>query len=653
MLKLFRENLRSLSWVLWIVIIVFVLLIFADVRAFAPGGAAGGPNARAAWADDGIEVTYAEYKRFYEGMASRYRQYLGDRFTPEMDNQIKIQALNSSLDRKILVREARKMGLRVSDDELRKAILELPVFKDEAGRFVGDERYERAVRYMGYPNSSEFEAALRDDLLTDKLDEALRSSVYVSDQEVEDAYRGRTEKAKIRYVRVRNAQFNDQVSVTPEDVQAYYDAHTADYLLPEQRTAAYLLVDNAKLREQVEIPEEDVQAYYDANQDEYQTEEQVRARHILLRTDQRSAEEAEAELNAAKKRIEGGEDFAKVAQEISEDPGSRDAGGDLRYFGRGRMVPEFEKQAFEAPVGQLVGPFQSAIGFHLLEVTDHRQGGLRPFDEVKTQIRYRLLSERLDSIGEEKAGELLAKLKDVEGSTEDALKKLAEETDFASFEVTQPFDRQGVISGIGRSVEFATKTFELSEGQLSDPVKVPRGWAILTLDKVLEPRQQELSEVEARVTQAVRQEKLQQVAEQQLNAARDKIASGGETLDQLAKSLGSEVQESDSFTQGGALPDLSSASGTVVAKALTLDEGAVGGPIEMPQGYVLFQVTEREKMDPAGLANQTDALRTELETQKYQRLRTAILEQRRLDLKAVYAPALAEQLGIGDTAGLG
>lgn len=649
MLKLFRENLRSLSWVLWIVIIVFVLLIFADVRAFSPG-ASGGPNALAAWAGDDIEVTFAEYKRFYENLASRYRQYLGDQFTPEIDRQLKIQALNSSLDRKILVREAKDMGLRVSDEELRKAIVKLPVFKDEAGRFVGDERYQQAVRYLGFTSPGDFETAYREDLLTEKLDDALRSSIYVSGQEVEEAYRARVDRAKIRYVRVRNAQFNDRVSVSAGDVQTYYDEHADDYLLPEQRTAAYLLVDNAKLREQVQIPDEDVRAYYDANQDQFSTEEQVRARHILLRTDERTAEEAEAELRAARARIEAGEDFAVVAKEISEDPGSRDAGGDLRYFGRGRMVPEFENAAFEAPVGELVGPFQSAIGYHLIEVTDHRQGGLRPFDEVKTQISYRLLSERLDTIGEEKAGELLSRLKDVQGDAKAALEKLAGEVDFASYEVTQPFDRQGVISGIGRSVEFATKTFELTPGQISDPVKVPRGWAVLAVDQVLEPRQQELSEVEARVTQAVRQEKQRQVAEEQLNAARVRVAAGSETLDEVAKSFGAEVDESDPFNRGGAIPDLSSASATVVAQALTLDEGEVGDLVEMPQGFVLFQVAEREEMDPAALAQESPALRTELETQKYQRLRTAILEQRRLDLDARYAPELSETLGLAQQA---
>ena len=113
--------------------------------------------------------------------------------------------------------------------------------------------------------------------------------------------------------------------------------------------ADYLLVDKALLRAQLDISDDELRAYYDEHKDDFSREEQVRARHILLRTGgDRTEEQATQEIEKIKARIEGGEDFATVARQVSEDPGSKDKGGDLGYFGRGRMTPEFEKAAFAA-----------------------------------------------------------------------------------------------------------------------------------------------------------------------------------------------------------------------------------------------------------------------------------------------------------------
>jgi peptidyl-prolyl cis-trans isomerase D len=642
MLKLFRDNLKSLSIVLWFVIAVFVLLVFAEVGVFTPS-AVGGPNAPAATADEGISVTFAEYERAYRPLESSYRQRFGDNFTPQLADQIKLQAVNQALDFKILLLEARKLGLQVSDEELRETVL--GYFRDENGNFVGEELYRRALRSNGFSTPSEFEEFVREDLLRQKLVDVMRSSVFVSSEEIEDLFRQRTEQAKVRYLRVRDSQFADQVEITQSDLETYYQEHTAELQLPEQRSVNYLLVDKVQLRDQIEIPQEEIQAYYDDNRASFSTEEQVRARHILVRTEERSAEEAQAMLEDARRRIEAGEDFGAVAREVSEDPGSRENGGDLRFFARGRMVPEFEEAAFSAELNQLVGPIQSPFGFHLLEVTDRRDGGLRPLDEVLPQIRTRLLADRLDTVAEERAGELVARLKDLETPTAEALREVADELDYVTLNNAAAFSRQGLIPGVGRSAEFSDAAFSLEPGTLSDPVQVPRGWAVLLVEEIQEPRMPELAEVENQIRQEMRLERQHELATQRIEEAKSSLASGA-SFETVASELGVETRESELFNAAGTLPDLGPAGSKVIGEALEMDEGAVGGPVDVPQGVALYQVTERVRMDPSELEGQSEQLREQLENEKFRRLLTATLAQRHRDLNVEYTKSFLDRVEV-------
>ncbi len=642
MLKLFRDNLKSLSWVLWAVILVFVALVFVDGGAMI-GPAAGG-SAKAAWAGDAV-VTFTEYQNSFRRKEDQYRQAFQGNLPAAFRDRLKIQTLEEELNGKLLLQQARRLGLTVPDEDLQKEILDFPNFQNEEGLFVGQEEYVRRTRRFGFSSPKDFEAAVREDLLSRRLDEVLRESAYVSDTEVEDAYREQVEKAKIRYLMLPSQSLVGEVEINEEDLLAYHEAHKEEYRLPEQRKIAYLLVDNGLLRSKIELSEEDLQGYYDAHSSDYQQEEQVRARHILLKTDERTPEEAEALLATYRQRIEGGEAFDEMAKELSEDPGSARNGGDLRFFGRGRMVPEFEQAAFGAEIGDLVGPVRSSFGVHLIEVTGKRDEGQRPLEEVQAQVRHKLLSERVEEKGKTSAAEVLARLKEEDASTsaEEKLRLLAEELDYVSFAVTPSFGRQDLIPGVGRSADFSSSAFDLEMEEISEPAKVPRGWALLVLNEEVEPRVPEMTEVEATVRQALTTEKQAGLARQRLEEARE-AAEGGESLETLAEGLNLQVKDSQELGLNGSISELGTASSKVVELALSLDEGEFGGPIDYPQGAVLIQVAERQRMDPEEFADQEDSTRRRLESQAYRQLQAAVLNQRRRDLNATYHPNIVESL---------
>ena len=261
---------------------------------------------------------------------------------------------------------------------------------------------------------SDFEQELRDQLLLKKLTDALAANLYVSEDEIQRAYRDQVERAKIRYVELPRARFAQQVTAAPAEVAAYYQAHQQEFKLPEQRDVAYLLVNSTSaspLAGQAQVTDQDLHSYYDAHKGEYAQEEQIRARHILVMVnDQRNDAAAAARVQEAKKKLAGGEDFAKVAPEYSDDTASKAKGGDLGAFGRNRMVKEFEDAAFSAPIGKVVGPVKSNFGYHLIEVTAKQPGGQQPFEAVKEPIRARLTAERTRQLAESRAKELATRL---------------------------------------------------------------------------------------------------------------------------------------------------------------------------------------------------------------------------------------------------
>lgn len=642
MLQWLRDNLRSLSWTLWLVIAAFILLYIPDF--LSPGPDSG--STAATVGDE--EVSMSEFRRVYRQQVDSYRQRLGDQYSPELLEQLQVpmQVLQGLVASKIQVLEARRLGLRVSDKELRREILKIPYLVDENGHFVDDRVYSRVVRSLGFGTAAEFEDALREELLLRKLHTVLSATVYASDAEVEQSYREGLERAKIRYLQLPRTQLSVE-DVSQEDLEAYYEARREEYRLPEQRVASYLLVDQARLRDGIEIPEEELKAYYEANTGDFTRQEQVRARHILLYAgEKRSEEEARAELEELRRRIEAGEDFAALAREYSEDPRSRDRGGDEGYFTRNSKSPAFEEAAFAAAPGELVGPVRNelvtGVGYHLIEVLDHREGGARPFEEMRSQIQFLLAQKRAEELAEQKAREIAGRLAAEEEVSSERLQAIAAEDERLVFEVTPPIGRQDPVPLLGQAPAFNEAAFALTVGEVSDPIQVRRGWTILRLDEVLEPRVPPMEEVESQVRAAVVENRQMELASQRLEEAKAGIASGG-SFDGVASELGVEVRESEEFGHGEPIPGLG-LNPAISEAALTMEEGQVGGPVTTPSGAVLFQVVERKRFDPQEFAAAEGEARASLEQERLNQILGAIVRQRRQDLVS-YNRQLMEDLG--------
>ena len=383
--------------------------------------------------------------------------------------------------------------------------------KDAGGGFIGEETYKRFVRANGY-TVRDFEESMRRQILLIKLNAIFSASLLVSDAEVERSYRDQAERAAMRYAVLPLAGFQSQATLSSAELAGYFERHAEEFRLPPQRVVNYLLVDTVRTRANMTLEKAELESYYNEHLDDWKQEEQVHARHILLKVDDnRTAEAAEASLEAARKRIEAGEDFAKLATELSDDPGSKSRGGDLGFFGRGRMIKEFEQAAFEASAGTMVGPIHTSFGLHLIQVLEKRAAGQRPFTEVEAQVRSRLAAERAETQAEAKSTELATRISAEGLKTEEQLKALAD-NDAVMFITTPPFGIEEVVAGVGRGTPFSSAAFALEPGGVSAPVKIPRGFAILSPVSESPARLPALSEVEARVRPAALRAKTGELA---------------------------------------------------------------------------------------------------------------------------------------------
>lgn len=637
MLKAFRDNLKYLSWVLWLVIAAFIMVEFVFLGNLGPGG--GSQDVAAQVGDQ--TVTYRDFETAYRRTEDFYRQTYGEQFNSDFAKQLGLhrQVLDTLVADRVLLLEAERLKLQVPDFELQKEILSLPVFQNEDGSFIGKDGYARILRQNGY-NQADFEAGLRQDLLLAKVRNLVAANLYVSDAEVEKEYRQRTERAKIRFFLAEYESVADNPQVDEAELATYYEANRESFEIPEQRIVEYLVVDLEKVRAATNVSPEEARAYYDANPAEFDQPEQVQARHILLQVnDDRSAQEAQSQLEDVKRRVLAGEDFAAIAAEISEDPGSKERGGDLGSFGRGAMVEAFETAAFSTAPGQMTGPVQTDFGYHLIQVLGRTEGGPRPFETVEAEISQRLVLERSNEATQAKAEEIAGALE----STDRELSTVAESDDSVTYQETPAFAIDDNVPSVGRSTSFAQTAFELAEGEVSEPVRIPRGWAILRPTEIRAPRIPTLDEVRGVAEERFQAELVRQAALERLSRER------GDGLDALAEAIGASIEETQSFGSNGPGGKLGG-NEEVARAALAADEGEVLGPIATDDGAVMFEIVERIKVDPALFARDQDATRDTLVNQRAGQLVAALVAERREQLDVTFDPQLLATFDLDQSA---
>ena len=519
------------------------------------------------------------------------------------------------IQEKILKIEADRLGLAVSDADLLSVMHEGELGQTffPGGKFIGNDAYINFVQSIGYTRSG-FEDYLKERIEVTRLYSMMTGGVTVSDNEVRESYRVSGTKVKFDYAVIQAADLGKTINPTDADLQAFFKQNAARYAtaISETRKIEYLSFGIDQIPGgKPQVSDADLQAYYNAHQDTYAVKEQVKARHILISvpqgSDAKTDAAAKAKAEGLLKQIRSGGDFAALAKANSDDPGSKDSGGELGLFTKGKMVPAFEKAAFALQPGQTSDLVKTDFGYHIIQVEQHDQAHQKPLAEVKPEIEPVLEQQKLGQAELNYANQLAAQAK-----TEGIDKTAAAHGLHAI--TTDYLGKDGVVAGVSDSTAMLTQAFSAAKGAAPQAVSTGDGYAVFQVEDVKTPHAPTFDEYKSHIVSDYRDEKVPQLLTAQLNKL-DERAKVLNDLRKAAAEMNIPVKSSDLVGKDGQVPDVGSMAGQG-AVAFSLPKGAISGPINTGTSGIVLSVTDKQEPSTDDMAKNFTQTRNQMLNQK-------------------------------------
>ncbi len=339
---------------------------------------------------DGQPISRAEFDQAHRNQLEQFRQRMGAQFDPAVIDTpaMRESLLNQLINQRLLANVAVDNRFTVSDETLRNTIAAIPEVQDN-GRF-SPERYRQVLAAQGMSPTS-FEAGLRRDLAVARVLEPVGQSSRAPTEVVASLETALTQQRTVQTRRFAAADFRSQVTVTPADIQAWYDANKQQLQVPEQVQVQYLVLDEAAATQGIQVKDEDLTAYYEQNKNRFGQPERRRASHIMIELAPGASEDARkaARIKAddlARQAAADPAQFAELARKNSQDAGSAANGGDLGWLAPGMLSGPLEKAIFGQAKDQVSGVVESPSGLHIVKVTEIQPAAIKPLAEVKDQI---------------------------------------------------------------------------------------------------------------------------------------------------------------------------------------------------------------------------------------------------------------------------
>ena len=609
-----RQHRAWLQWSLVIVVVSFVALYIPSCLQQRGVGAASTDTLATV---DGRTITVGKYQRDYNRQVAQMRAAYGE-ITDQMLKQLGIsqRVVQQLIDGEAVVAEAERLGLHVSDAELRERILRMPELQLN-GQFMGEANYRMFLRRQRPPLSEfEFEDEIRRMILSEKLQAAVSAWMTVPDTEIESEYRKRNEKVKADVAVFTATQFQSGIQPTDAEISAQFSANQETYRTPEKRRVRFLAIDAETLRGKMTVTPQEVEARYRENLQTYSTPEQVRASHILFKTENKDEAAVRKQAEAVLALVKKGGDFAALAKQYSEDEASKDKGGDVDYFSRERMVAEFSDAAWALSPGQVSDLVKSQFGFHIIKVVDKRAAKTQTLDEVRPQIEDQLRWEKAQTEASRVAEEIGKSIDDPSD-----LDRIARER---SWQVGDSglFSREEPLAGLGFAPSVAAEAFRLEVGKVSQALRTNQGFVFIHLAEVKPSALPTLEEAKSKVRDDVVKKKAVDVARERAATMAQAAAKGNFAA--AAKAAGVTVKTTDLITRNSAYPEIG-VSPQVDAALFALKAGQTTAPIATDNAVVVARVVERQDMKPEDYATAKDGLRSELTDQRRDAFFTAYM----------------------------
>ncbi len=556
-----------------------------------------------------------------ERVQQQYPQYASN---PMILSLIEPQVGQQLVQQQIMLDEAERLGIYADSNDVRQYLETgapaTVLFPN--GKFVGDQQYAAIIASRFNISVEEFEKSVRQDIIVRRLEALITAGVTVSDQEVRAAYRKSNVKIKFDYAVLSADDLQKQINPTDAELEAFFKKNAARYAhaVPEGRTITYFAFSADQVPGGVPQPtQQDIQQYYTAHQSEYTMPEQARARHILIKVnpgaDAKTDAAAKAKAESILKQIQGGASFAELAKKYSDDPGSKDSGGELGFAQRGRMVPEFDQAIFAQPIGQYA-IVKTQYGYHIVQVEERQAAHTQPLSEVAPTIQATLVREKSAAAQENYARTLTSE------AIKSGLQKTAE-AHHLQLVTTPPINEQGVIAALPDSSQLLAKAFQSKQGDPAQYATTGEGYAVFQVTGVSAAHAPTFADWKSHVLDDYRSEQLPSLLAQKTAELAAK-AKAENDLAKAAKEMGAQVKTSDEVKEADQVPDIG-ALGQVAPQLFDLAPGAISGPINAGRTGVVARLVDKQEPTAAEIQ------------QSFDQMRDQMLEQRRNDAFQVFA----------------
>ncbi|MCO6414155.1 MAG: SurA N-terminal domain-containing protein [Thiogranum sp.] len=601
MLQAMRD--KVMGWLGWI-IIGLIIITFA---LFGLGSYLQDKTRVFAAKVNDVEISPRDLATAYQQQRAQLEEMLGDNFKPGLidDQAIKRRALDTLINRALLLQAAQTDGMAVSDQLLAATIHAIPAFQVD-GEF-SEELYQQFLIQRG-ATAAGFEADTRSSLAAEQLVNGLSRTVFVAPYELEQAYSLQEQQRDFSYVVVPAAAFEKDVEISEEEIAQYYSDHGDQFMIPERVRLAYVRLTAEQLGANIEIDDAELEAYYEERKQALQTLEQRRASHILIQVasdaDETAVEAARTKAADLRARIGDGEDFSKLAKEFSDDPGSAPDGGDLGFFSRGAMVPEFEASVFSLDEGDVSDLVRTQFGFHIIKLTGVRESEIPPLEQVRDEL--------LAEMQQRRAGDLfygqLDQLTDLSYEVPDTLDEAASALGL-QVQTSDWLTADGG-PGIGEYPQVVAAAFSddvLEAGHNSEPVQVGENDVIVVRVAEREAAHRApLNEVRDQIAKILTRQKAAQAAQDRGEALLEKLQQGA-SMDELEEHAGIDitVEKADGIKRSA-----TEYPAGLIKAAFSLGKPAPGSPVDhgeaLPSGdYAVMRLTAVKEGDVAAMQEQS------------------------------------------------
>ena len=571
---------------------------------------------------NGTPILLTAYIRQFNELVKQYQERAGGDLTEEMVKMMRLKevALNRLIDETLLLQAGERLGLTVSDAELREEIQSYPFFQKD-GKF--DEKRYLWVLSRSRLDPADFEQQERQRLLLKKVLDEVTSFAKVSDQELAEYYRLAKEAVEVSYLEVSPDRFLAKQNPGDAEVARYYQDHEAVFRVPARARVKYLVFPPKDFLDRVQVSTADVGNYLSEHREEFSRPKVIRVRQLFLKLPPKATpaekQQVEKQAQALLGETMKGEDFAQLAKAHSQDPASKAQGGELGLVTRGQHPPQWDKVAFALKPGT-VGRAATPQGLYLIKLEEVKETETGP--EAEAQVTKRLKEEKAKTSAREAAQE--ARDEWSRGATPQVAPKYG-----AAIKETPLISLKDPVPGLGVLPVFNQVALQLKPKEVSKVVDLPDGFAVLQEVEHQPDQVPPLEKIKAQVRDAVKKEMAQKEAEQEAARWLEQVRKG-KTLAQVAAQAGLTVKDSGYFTRfQGFLGQPGATQATAAAFELSAQHPYPAKPFLVKDNIYLIAFKGRRAPDQAEMHQEMDKIRSQFLQQKRQMIFASWLEGER------------------------